>query len=38
VDRKQREAVAVEIAATSYELVTKSPQVPGRVANVKMLN
>ncbi len=37
-DRKQREAVAVEIAAISHESVTKSTQAQTRVANTKLLN
>ncbi len=37
-DRKQREAVAVEIAAISHESVTKSTQVQARVAKARLLN
>jgi integrase len=37
-DRKQRDAVAVEISAISHESVTKSIQVPTRVERTKLLN
>jgi integrase len=37
-DRKQREAVAVEIAAISHESVTKSIPVQTRVAKAELLN
>jgi hypothetical protein len=36
-DRKQRDAVAVE-TAMSHESVTKSTQLPPRVASAKLLN
>ena len=38
VDRKHRKAVAAEIAAISHESVTKSTDVPSRVANEHLLN
>src|ERR1039457_1139395 len=37
-DRKQREIATVEISAISHESVTKSTEVPARVANAKLLN
>jgi len=37
-DRKEREAVAVKIAAVGHESVTKSTQVQTRVAKAELLN